>query len=140
MSEAWDRIYITTLFSFEFARISKSIDFAIEAANGETDKIFVGGIAASLMHERFIREPRWTGIRFIKGLLGDAPAISLELDEFSEELYSDDRTGTPIEDLTPDYDILDQIKYRYPVPGLPTGCLYWSSVDLHANVTRLSML
>jgi hypothetical protein len=115
LSEAWDRIYVTTLFSFEFARISKSIDFAIEAANGEKDKIFVGGIAASLMHERFVREPRWTGIRFIKGLLGEAPAISLELDEFSEELYSGDRTGTPIEDLTPDYSILDQINYRYPV-------------------------
>ena len=43
----------------------------------EKDKIFVGGIAASLMHERFMREPRWTGIRFIKGLLGDAPAVSL---------------------------------------------------------------
>jgi len=115
LSEAWDRIYVTTLFSFEFARISKSIYFAIEAANGEKDKIFVGGIAASLMHERFIREPRWTGIRFIKGLLGDAPAISLELDEFSEEFYSDDRHGTPIEDLTPDYGILDQIEYKYPV-------------------------
>src|ERR1039458_9728048 len=24
---AWDRIYVTTLFSFEFARISESIDF-----------------------------------------------------------------------------------------------------------------
>src|SRR5437879_5471559 len=110
LSEAWDRIYVTTLFSFEFARISQSIDFAIEAANREKDKIFVGGIAASLMYERFILEPRWTGIRFIKGLLGDAPAISLELDEFSEELYSEDRTGASIEDLTPDYTLLDQTK------------------------------
>lgn len=115
LSEAWDRIYVTTLFSFEFARIAKSIDFAIEAANGDKDKIFVGGIAASLMHERFIRVPRWTGIRFIKGLLGDAPAISLQLDEFSEEFYSDDQHGTPIEDLTPDYSILNQIEYKYPV-------------------------
>ncbi len=72
LSQAWDRIYVTTLFSFEFSRISKSIEFAIEAANGDKDKIFVGGIAASLMHERFLREPRWTGIRFIKGLLGEA--------------------------------------------------------------------
>src|SRR6202023_1184468 len=115
LSETWDCIYITTLFSFEFARISQSIDFAVRAANGEKDKIFVGGIAASLMHERFIREPRWTGIRFIKGLLGDAPAISLQLDEFSEEFFSDDQHGTPIEDLTPDYSILDQIEYKYPV-------------------------
>lgn len=115
LAEAWDRIYITTLFSFEFAKISQSIDFAIRAANGQKDKIFVGGIAASLMHERFVQEPRWRGIRFIKGLLGDAPAVSLRLDDFSEELYSDDRAGTPIEDLTPDYSILDQIDYKYPV-------------------------
>ena len=42
------------------------------------------------MHEKFLSEEKWHGIRFIKGLLGDAPAISLQLDEFSEELYSED--------------------------------------------------
>src|ERR1700682_705638 len=113
LAEAWDRIYITTLFSFEFDKISQSIDFAITAANGQKDKIFVGGIAASLMHDRFVQNPRWRGVRFIKGLLGDAPAISLQLDDFSEELYSDDRDGTPIEDLTPDYTILEQVTYKY---------------------------
>jgi len=115
LHNAWDRIYLTTLFSFEFARISTSIDFALLAANGQSDKIFVGGIAASLMHERFTSEPRWRGIRFIKGLLSAPPAISLQLDDFSEELYAEDRTGPPIEDLIPDYAILDQIPYRYPV-------------------------
>lgn len=112
---AWDRIYVATLFSFEFPRIAQSIDFALSAANGQADKVFVGGIAASLMHERFLSEPRWQGVRFIKGLLGQAPAISLQLDEFSEELYSDDTMGTPIEDLIPDYSILDQVAYKYPV-------------------------
>jgi hypothetical protein len=115
LGTAWDRIYVATLFSFEFPRIAQSIDFALTAANGQADKVFVGGIATSLMHERFLAEPRWQGIRFIKGLLGEAPAISLQLDEFSEELYSDDTTGAPIEDLVPDYSILDQITYKYPV-------------------------
>ena len=115
LATAFDRIYVTTLFSFEFDRISRSIDFALYAANGQADKVFVGGIAASLMHERFIAEPRWRGVRFIKGLLGLAPAVSLQLDEFSEELYSDDRLSTAIEDLIPDYSILDQIVYKYPV-------------------------
>jgi hypothetical protein len=115
MNEAWDRIYVTTLFSFEYPKISQSIDFALEVANGQADKVFVGGIAASLMHERFLDERRWHGIRFIKGLLSDAPAVSLQLDEFAEELYSSDTTGRPIEDLVPDYDILTQIEYRYPV-------------------------
>ncbi len=113
----WDRIYVTTLFSFEWKTISKSINFALQAAHGNANTVFVGGIAASLMHEAFVAEPHWRGIRFIKGLLTDPPAIALQLDEFSEELYSDDRFGQAIEDLTPDYSILDQIagEYKYPV-------------------------
>ena len=115
LGTAWDRIYVTTLFSFEFQRIAQAVDFALAIANGQADKVFVGGIATSLMHERFLAEPRWYGVRFIKGLLSEAPAVSLQLDEFSEELYSDDRIGPPIEDLVPDYSILDQINYVYPV-------------------------
>ena len=115
LDEAWDRVYITTLFSFEFSRIAKSIDFALEVVNGQADKVFVGGIAASLMYNEFKSKDKWGGVRFIKGLLGDAPAESLQLDAFEEELYSDDFSSTPIEDLTPDYSILDQIEYEYPV-------------------------
>ena len=115
LSEAWDRIYITTLFSFEYKKTAQTIDFAILVANGQADRVFVGGIAASLMHERFSDEPRWQGIRFIKGLLSEPPAIALQLDAFAEELYADDLHGRPIEDLVPDYDIIDQIPYKYSV-------------------------
>lgn len=115
LGKAWDRVYVTTLFSFEFARIEQSIDFALRVVNGDRDKVFVGGIAASLMHERFLAQSKWAGIRFIKGLLSAPPATSLQLDEFSGELYADDMTGTPIEDLIPDYSILEQISYKYPV-------------------------
>ena len=115
LGTAWDRIYITTLFSFEYTKISQTIDFALKAANGHTDRVFVGGIAASLMHERFLNEAHWHGIRFIKGLLSGPPAAALQLDSFSEELYADDVHGQPIEDLVPDYDILSQVKYQYPV-------------------------
>lgn len=115
LTEAWDRVYVTTLFSFEYPKISQTIDFALDVVNGQADKVFVGGIAASLMHERFLEERRWTGVRFIKGLLSDPPAVSLQLDEFAEELYADDRSGMPIEDLIPDYTILEQIEYVYPV-------------------------
>jgi hypothetical protein len=115
LTTAWDRIYVATLFSFEYAKTSQSIDFALEVANSQADKVFVGGIAASLMHDRFRSERRWQGIRFIKGLLNAPPAIALQLDDFSEELYADDVSGRPIEDLIPDYSILSQIPYKYPV-------------------------
>jgi len=112
---AWDRIYITTLFSFEFSRIAQSIDFALKVANGHADKIFVGGIAASLMPDQFAKQSAWQGIRFIQGLLTGSPSKALQLDEYSEELYSDDHSSQAIEDHIPDYSILDQIEYKYPV-------------------------
>jgi hypothetical protein len=113
--QVWDRVYITTLFSFEYQKIAETVDFAIDAVHGQTQRVFVGGIAASLMHERFLAEPRWRGVRFIRGLLDGAPARSLQLDEFDGDFYANDVDGTPIEDLVPDYSILDQIEYQYPV-------------------------
>ena len=112
---AWDRVYITTLFSFEWERTGRSIDYALDLVGGQAHRVFVGGIAASLMHEEYLAEPKWRGVRFIKGLLGDAPASSLRLDPFEEELYAGDVNGKPIEDLVPDYSILDHIEYEYPV-------------------------
>ena len=112
---AWDRIYITTLFSFEWERTARSIDFALDLVGEQAHRVFVGGIAASLMHDKYISESRWRGVRFIKGLLGSAPAVSLDLDPFEEELYADDTDGKPIEDLVPDYSILEHIDYQYPV-------------------------
>ena len=67
------------------------------------------------MHNRFSDENRWRGVRFIKGLLDSPPAMALQLDEFDGDFYADDKSGTPIEDLVPDYEILDQIEYKYPV-------------------------
>ena len=114
-SYIWDRIYITTLFSFEWNKISETIEYASKLVNQQHDKIFVGGIAASLMHEKFLSQDKWRGIRFIQGLLDKSPAESLQLDDFEEELYADDLDSTPIEDLIPDYSILEQIDYKYPV-------------------------
>src|SRR3990170_1027775 len=56
---AWDRIYVTTLFSFEFQRIAETIDFALDLVQGKSQRVFVGGIATSLMFRRFLDEPRW---------------------------------------------------------------------------------
>lgn len=113
LEKDWDRVYITTLFSFEFSRIAKTIEYALKVAKGEKKKIFVGGIAVSLMYELFIQEEKWKGIRFITGLLSNSPAQSLRLGK--GDFYSRDTKSAPIEDLVPDYSILDQIDYDYPV-------------------------
>ena len=115
LKQAWDRIYVTTLFTFEWKRTASAIDFAILAASNQPERVFVGGIAVSLMHEAFLNEPRWAGVRFIKGLLDGSPAASLELSAIDYDFGADDLLGTPIEELVPDYSILEDIEYSYPV-------------------------
>ena len=113
--EPWDRLYVTTLFSFEWKRTAAAIDFAIQAAGNQPERVFVGGIAASLMHDQFVQEPRWAGVRFIRGILDGPPASALGLSAVNCEFGADDLSGTPIEEMVPDYGILGHIDYRYPV-------------------------
>ncbi len=115
LERVWDRVYVTTLFSFEWKRTSAAIDFALRAARGQAERVFVGGIAATLMFDEFIREPRWAGVRFIKGLLDQSPALSLQLSTDDGDFGAHDIAGTPIEELVPDYAILEHIPYVYPV-------------------------
>ena len=113
--ETWDRVYVTTLFSFEWKRTAATIDFAIRAAGNQPERVFVGGIAASLMFDDFVSEPRWAGVRFIKGLLDGPPALALKLSEYDGDFGTDDIHGPPIEELVPDYSILSHVHYLYPV-------------------------
>jgi len=115
LDQVWDRVYVTTLFSFEWKRTSKAIDFAIRAARGQSERVFVGGIAASLMFDDFIHEPRWAGVRFIKGLLDMPPALSLQLSSIDGDFGANDINGKPIEELVPDYSILQHVSYKYPI-------------------------
>ena len=115
LANVWDRVYVTTLFSFEWKRTSAAIDFALRAVRGQAERVFVGGIAATLMFDEFVREPRWAGVRFAKGLLDRAPALSLQLSAEDGDFGSEDFRGTPIEELVPDYSILQHTPYRYPV-------------------------
>ena len=113
--EVWDRVYVTTLFSFEWKRTSCAIDFAIQAAGNQPERVFVGGIAASLMHDEFIHEPRWAGVRFIKGLLDGPPKSALRLSTDEGDFGAGDLVGQPIEERIPDYGILKHVDYVYPV-------------------------
>ena len=115
LSEVWDRVYVTTLFSFEWTRTARAIDFAIRAAAGQPERVFVGGIAASLMYDAYVAEPRWAGVHFIKGLLDGPPATSLGLSEENFDFGADDLLSPSIELRVPDYSILDHISYKYPV-------------------------
>src|SRR3990172_9081883 len=108
----WDRVYITTLFTYHFSDVVKTINFYIEAVGGTRSKVFVVGIMATLMRKEIYKE---TGIVTTPGTLTSARQIGLQDD-------------TPIDYLPPDYEILDerygisQTYYAYTTRGCTNNC------------------
>ena len=91
----WDRVYITTLFTFHFDKIVKTIKFYVDAVGGTVGKVFVGGIMASLMADALYRE---TNVLPVTGVLHSPGALALEGNE-------------DIDSLPPDYTLLDPHLY-----------------------------
>ena len=93
----WDRVYITTLFSFRISKIAETIISRWRPYTGRPSAFCGGYRRASLMHERFLAEPRWRGVRFIKGLLDKPPPQALQLYAFDGDFYADDLETASIE-------------------------------------------
>jgi len=93
----YDRVYVTTLFTFYWRETIKTIQQAKQLVNS-MNNLYVGGPMASLLHEQ-IEET--TGVKPIFGLL-DQPNV-LDLDN-----------NLIVDDLPLDYSILEEIEYKYP--------------------------
>jgi len=96
--EIWDRIYITTLFTFYWKNTIDTINYYKKSTNS-LNNIFVGGIAATLLKNDVIKE---TGVNVVSGLL-DKPGILDIGDRYI------------IDNLIPDYKILEDSTYEYGV-------------------------
>ncbi len=109
-----DRVYITTLFTFHYDVAVRCISHYAKYIN--RDAIFIGGVAATLMPSDFEKD---TGVHnVIQGRLLSSRALG----------YKD---SVDIDALPLDYDILDDVCYRYPAGdnyfvhttrGCPRGC------------------
>lgn len=98
-SRIWDRIYITTLFTFDYKKVVNTINFYKSLVNS-VDDIYVGGIMASLMKEDLSRD---TGVNnILVGRVTDSSVLG----------FVDDNVN--IDELPLDYDILKDIDYEYP--------------------------
>jgi hypothetical protein len=111
----WDRVYISTLFTFEFKKTIETITFYKDAVGGSVHKIFVGGIMASLMPSEIIQE---TNVQPIRGVLCSPQQLGLE-------------GNVNIDLLPPAYDILDNrlyaindTYYAYTTRGCTNKCGY----------------
>ncbi len=93
----WDRVCVTTLFTFYFKQTVETIEYCKCLVRDKSD-VIVGGVMASLIPDE-VEEA--TGIRPIVGLL-DKPGV---LDSWDRNI---------IDQLTPDYSILEEIDYQYP--------------------------
>ena len=95
----WDRIYISTLFTFEWTKTREIVDFAMNQ-HISPEKIYIGGGMATLKSDLLREYAPQTNI--IRGLLNKPGLLNLPGDEM-------------IDSLTPDYSILDQIDHKYPM-------------------------
>lgn len=107
----WDRVFVTTLFTFYWDITIDTINFAKLLVKKKKD-LMVGGVLASLQPEEVYKA---TGIRPFVGIM-DKPGIL-------------DKGDTAIIDDEPlDYSILDEIDYKYPMSNayygyMTRGCI-----------------
>lgn len=99
----WDRIYVTTLFTFYWKITVRTIE-AAKVLVKDVKELKVGGVLASLLADE-VEET--TGIKTMQGLLDTAGVL--------------DDNNYIIDDLPLDYSILDEIDYKYP-----TGSAYFT--------------
>lgn len=97
----YDRIYVTTLFTFYWKITVETISFCKPLVKS-ADQILIGGVLASLLHEELEKE---VGIKPHQGLL-DTPG-QLDPDNLIAQ-------NIIIDNLPLDYSILDEIDYDYP--------------------------
>jgi hypothetical protein len=100
----FDRVCITTLFTFYWKITIETINFAKTLVKEESD-IVVGGVSATLLYDDIVEK---TGIKPIKGLL-NKPKM---LDKDNKILGKN--KNIIVDTLPLDYSILDEIEYKYP--------------------------
>lgn len=133
----WDLIYITSVFTYDFELLIKTIKF-YRANTANVNNVMVGGISASLLHEKLKNE---TGITPHIGLLNQKDdfldRLSFENNEFS---YLKECSPT-IDNLPPSYGIFGELScqyekilnssyYFFSTKGCRTGCSFCAVTKL----------
>lgn len=97
----WDRVYVTTLFTFEWEKTKEAIEYALSVAK-DPYQVYTGGILATLMPELIAEN--FPTVKNNTGLLDKKGTLGLEHEEC-------------IDRLTLDYGILKDIEDQYVYPA-----------------------
>ena len=96
----WDRIYITTLFTFDFSISVETILHYMRLVD-DVSSLYVGGIMASLMPENIVEATGIDRSHIFTGLFTDTSVVG-------------DNNDINVDRLPLDYDILEDVNYKYP--------------------------
>lgn len=127
-AEIWDRIYVTTLFTFDFAISVETINHYMRLVN-DVNSLYVGGIMASLMPDKVIEATGIARSHILTGLFTDTSVVG-------------DNNDINVDQLPLDYDILEEIDYQYPAGdnyfsyttrGCPNHCSFCAVPILEPN-------
>lgn len=94
----WDRIFVTTLFTFYWNITIDTINFAKDLIKPD-GLLMVGGVMATIQSDEVFAA---TGIKPFRGVLNQAGQLDKDDDKI-------------IDNLPLDYSILDEIEYQYPM-------------------------
>lgn len=126
--EVWDRVYVTTLFTFDFTIAIETIkhySLLVDNANA----LYVGGIMASLMPDKIVSATGIDRSHILTGLFTDTSVVG-------------DTNDINVDQLPLDYDILEETNYKYPAGdnyfayttrGCPNHCSFCAVPILEPN-------
>lgn len=97
----WDRVYVATLFTFEWERTKQALEYALSVVK-EPTQVYSGGILATLMPK--LIEEHFPTVKNIVGLLNRKGTLGLDHEEC-------------IDNMTLDYGILEDISEQYVYPA-----------------------
>lgn len=124
----WDRIYITTLFTFDFSISAETILHYMRLVD-DVSSLYVGGIMASLMPENIVEATGIERSHILTGLFADTSVVG-------------DNNDINVDQLPLDYDILEDVNYKYPAGdnyfayttrGCPNHCSFCAVPILEPN-------
>ena len=124
----WDRIYITTLFTFDFSISVEAILHYMRLVD-DVSSLYVGGIMASLMPENIVEATGIERSHILTGLFTDTSVVG-------------DNNDINVDQLPLDYDILEDVNYKYPAGdnyfayttrGCPNHCSFCAVPILEPN-------
>ncbi|WP_207799399.1 hypothetical protein [Candidatus Cryosericum septentrionale] len=123
--QQWDRIYVSSLFTFYWDITIRTVRFYSQSVASQQD-IWIGGVMATLMGDEVAA---LTGGTVVRGLLNEPG-----------QLDSDSRVV--VDELTPDYSMLDTINYQYGLQdaylgyatrGCPNRCDFCAVSQIEPN-------